>query len=138
MARTARKKIAIRDEGVILIDDVDSIDFTGDGVTGTASGSDITETISGADIPTNTNPQTTTYTALTTDDVITADGTFTITLYTAVGNNGRKLTIKNIGTGTITIDGNGSQTIDGSLTAVIYVQNVSLVLVSNNTNWLII
>jgi len=45
MGRTAKKKIAIKDEGVTLIDDVDSIDFSGAGITGTAVGNDVTETV---------------------------------------------------------------------------------------------
>lgn len=45
MARTARKQIAIKDEGVTLVEDVDSVDFAGAGVTGTATGKDVTETI---------------------------------------------------------------------------------------------
>lgn len=45
MARTARKKISIKDEGVVLVDDADSIDFEGAGVSGAAVGNDVTETI---------------------------------------------------------------------------------------------
>lgn len=46
MARTAKKKIRILDEGIELTDDADSIDFAGSGVTGTVSGRNVTETIS--------------------------------------------------------------------------------------------
>ncbi len=53
------------------------------------------------------------YTASTLDSVIFASGTTTITLYTAVGNLGRQITVKNVGVGTVTVDGNGSETIDG-------------------------
>ena len=80
----------------------------------------------------------TTYTALVTDDLILCSSTFTLTLYTAVGNSGRQITIKNVGTGTITVDGNASETIDGSLTAVISVQYVSITLLSDGSNWSII
>jgi hypothetical protein len=47
MARTAKKKISILDEGIVLVEDVDSIDFAGAGVTGGAIGNDVTETIPG-------------------------------------------------------------------------------------------
>lgn len=47
MARTDKKRIAIKDEGMPLVDDVDSIDFTGAGVTGSNIGSDVTEDIPG-------------------------------------------------------------------------------------------
>lgn len=49
MARTARKKVAIKDEGVVISDDADSVDFTGSGVTGTAAdGKNVTENVPGA------------------------------------------------------------------------------------------
>jgi hypothetical protein len=47
MARTQRKKIRILEEGVELIQDVDSLNFTGAGVTGSNVGNDVTETIPG-------------------------------------------------------------------------------------------
>lgn len=77
-------------------------------------------------------------TALTTDDVIeiTAN-TFTLSLYTAVGNSGKTLIISNQGTGVVTVDADGSQTINGSLTKSLN-QYDSLKIVSNGTNWIII
>jgi len=48
MARTAKKKIPIYDEGVLLTEDADKLDFTGTGVTGSITGSaDVTEDIPG-------------------------------------------------------------------------------------------
>lgn len=47
MARTAKKKIPVYDEGVLLTADADSLNFVGAGVTGSASFNDITETIPG-------------------------------------------------------------------------------------------
>lgn len=47
MSRTAVKKIPIYDEGVLLTDDMLSIDFTGAGVVGTVLDRNVTETISG-------------------------------------------------------------------------------------------
>jgi hypothetical protein len=72
-----------------------------------------------------------------TDYVYLCNGTFTITLPTAVGNTNR-YTIKNIGTGTITVATTSSQTIDGVTTQVIGTQYLSLDFISNNSNWSII
>lgn len=76
------------------------------------------------------------YTVLVTDDVIKCTGSFTLTLYTAVGNDGRALEIVNRGTGTITVDANGSQTIDGSLTRLVGA-GTSLRIRSDGANWII-
>jgi len=75
--------------------------------------------------------------ASSTDYVYLASGTINITLPTAVGNQ-NLYTIKNVGTGVITVDTTSSQTIDGSLTAPIRVQYLSLTLVSDGANWNII
>jgi len=81
--------------------------------------------------------KTTTYTALVTDRTIECtSGTFTVTLYTAVGHN-RTLVIKNSGAGTITVDGAGTETIDGALTQSL-ASLQSLTIRSNGTNWIII
>lgn len=72
--------------------------------------------------------------AASTDYVYFCTGTITITLPTAVGNTNR-YTIKNMGTGVITIATTSAQTIDGSSTAVMTIQYQSLDLVSNNSNW---
>lgn len=45
MARTAKKKIPIYDEGVLLTEDADSLDFVGAGVTGSVVLNAVTETI---------------------------------------------------------------------------------------------
>jgi hypothetical protein len=76
--------------------------------------------------------------AASTDYVYLVSGTTTITLPTAVGNTNR-YTIKNSGTGVVSIATTSSQTIDGSASPItINVQNVSLDLISNGTNWNII
>jgi hypothetical protein len=75
--------------------------------------------------------------AASTDYIYLASGTINITLPTAVGNN-NYYTIKNVGTGVITINTTSSQTIDGSLTAPIRVQYLSLTLISDGANWNII
>ena len=61
-------------------------------------------------------------------------GTSTLTLPTAV-NNGNMYTVKNVGTGTVTIATTSSQTIDGSTSAVMKVRYTSLTLVSDGANW---
>jgi hypothetical protein len=68
----------------------------------------------------------------------TTSGAFTINLPTAVGNTALIVIKKTGGSGLLTIDANSTQTIDGSLTATISVNNTSLSLISNNSNWLII
>lgn len=79
-----------------------------------------------------------TYTVLLTDNVIEANGTFTITLPTAIDIAGYKFTIKNSGIGVITIEGDGTETIDGALTNVLASQYDKISLVSNGANWIII
>lgn len=79
----------------------------------------------------------TNYTATVTDNVILCTGTFTITLPTAVGNGGKVFNIKNVSTGTITVDANGSQTIDGELTQTV-LEYDNLTVISNNSNWFIL
>lgn len=83
--------------------------------------------------------QTTTYTALTTDDLILCSGSaFTVTLYTAVGNTGKVLRIKKTDaslTNAVTIDGNGSQTIDGALTVQCSTQYEEWTITSDGSNW---
>lgn len=79
-----------------------------------------------------------TYTATSADRVLTANGTFTITLYAAAGNAGRMLEIKNIGSGVITIDGNGAELIDGAATQTLDGQYFSFTLVCDGTGWSIL
>jgi hypothetical protein len=83
--------------------------------------------------------RTTTYTATTSDYFIDCtSGTFTVNLFTAVGNTGRILIIKNSGTGTITVDPNGSQTIDGATTQSLATQWSRVHIISDGANWKII
>ena len=79
-------------------------------------------------------PVTTTYTALSTDDIIQCNGTFTVSLPTASGISGRIYHIKNVGTGTITIDPDGTETIDGELTQTLNAWE-SISIYSGGTNW---
>jgi hypothetical protein len=77
-------------------------------------------------------------TTMTDDDyqIECTSGSFTITLLTAVGREGREISIKNSGTGTITIDGDGAETIDGELERVL-TQYENLVIMSNGSGWII-
>lgn len=69
---------------------------------------------------------------------VNTTATSTVNLFTAVGNSGYQVTVKNTGTGTITIDGNASETIDGSLTVVFSTKYQSYTLMSDGANWHII
>jgi hypothetical protein len=72
------------------------------------------------------------------DYVYLVSGTTTITLPTAVGNTNR-YTIKNSGTGVVSIATTSGQTIDGSSSPInINVQYVSIDLISDGANWEII
>lgn len=82
--------------------------------------------------------QTTTYAILTTDYAVNCtSGTFTATLPTAVGAQGKVYVIKNSGIGTITAATTSAQTIDGSTTQSITAGN-SLTVMSTGANWIII
>lgn len=64
-------------------------------------------------------------------------GTFTLTMPTAVSNTNR-YTIKQSGTGILTIATTSSQTIDGSTTYTISKQYQAIDLISDGTNWIIV
>lgn len=86
-----------------------------------------------------TTAQTTTATIAITDDVTIDSGTasHTLTLPTAVGNDGAVLTVKKTGaTGVITVDGDGTETIDGALNLTLTYQYESATLLSDGTNWM--
>jgi len=66
-------------------------------------------------------------------------GTFTVTLPTAVGIEGKVYNIKNSGTGLITIATTSSQTIDGYSSLDITLSRYdSLLVQSNGANWIIL
>lgn len=83
--------------------------------------------------------KTTTYTAVTTDDVITVTtgSAWTLTLYAASGNAGRVLRIKKTSSdlNALTIDGNASETIDGATTTSINTQYEEVTIVCDGSNW---
>lgn len=70
------------------------------------------------------------------DSIVTVNGTYTITLPTAVGCAGRRYTITNVGTGVVTVDTTSSQTLDGELTQTLN-QRDSMDVVSTGSEWLI-
>lgn len=81
----------------------------------------------------------TTYTIGTGDDVVLCETTsagFTVTLPPAADDK-KELRIKNIGTNTLTIDGNSSETIDGNLTIGLTADE-AVRLVSDGTEWWIL
>ena len=75
----------------------------------------------------NASVHTVSYTATIFDDVLLCTGPITITLYDAAGktennvaqNAGRRIVIKKVAGGNVTIDAAGTQTIDGALTQTI-------------------
>ena len=66
-------------------------------------------------------------------DIVLMNGTYTVTLNGSPSADDI-VDVKNIGTGTVTIDGNGNN-IDGSATLVLYGQYESVSLVNDGTNW---
>ena len=78
------------------------------------------------------------YTTVITDEVINCTAnTFTVTLMSAVGIDGKPFTIKNSGMGIITVDGDGAETIDGVATQTL-LMNESITVMSDGANWIII
>ncbi len=80
------------------------------------------------------------YTATVDDKVImcnTGSGSYTVDLYTTTSNAGKRITIKRIGTNTITIDGDGAN-IDGVGTKTLTTQYDYMILYCDGSNWHII
>lgn len=73
--------------------------------------------------------------SLTTEDVVLASGEITLTLPS--GSTGRTITIKNIGSSTVTVDTPASETIDGDAEIELYEYD-SVDLVYGGTNWFIL
>lgn len=78
----------------------------------------------------------TTTTTTTADDLLFANGTFTVTLH-AASTFTKPVTVKNISTGIITVEANSSETIDGNLNITLN-QYDSATFMSNGTNVYII
>lgn len=69
---------------------------------------------------------------------VLCNGTFTVTLPAASTCAGRIYNVKNVGTGTITVDGNASETIDGATTYALSTQYQTLTLQCDGSNWFIL
>jgi hypothetical protein len=81
---------------------------------------------------------TSTATMIPTDSLLLCNGTFTFTLLPAQQWVQRRVTVKNIGVGTITVDASGAETIDGAANYVIAVQYNSICLFSDGTSiWIV-
>lgn len=91
----------------------------------------------GASATKNIVNKTASYTATTSDDFITCSGNITITLYTAIGNTGKELIIKNLQSTTINVQTTLNQTIDNDTTtkSILY-QYDAMRIISNGSKWL--
>lgn len=70
------------------------------------------------------------------DDVVVCGGTtYTVTLPTAVGQQGRLIYVKRNSSGTINVAADGSETIDGSATLSMTTAFQAVILVSDGANW---
>ncbi|MGV1037715.1 MAG: beta strand repeat-containing protein [Candidatus Nanopelagicales bacterium] len=75
-----------------------------------------------------------TYTLTPADSITLANGTFTIYLYTAAGDTGRVQTIRNIGSGTVTVQANGAQLLDAANTKAL-APGEAIRISSDGTQW---
>lgn len=88
--------------------------------------------------------KTATYTANTTDDLLlvgASSASWTLSLFTAVGNTGKILRIKrtdNTIANDVTIDPNSTETIDGATSYKLDLQNQEIQIVSDGSNWVIL
>jgi len=73
-----------------------------------------------------------------TDNVILCSIAMNVNLGAASGLTGREYTIKNIGTGTVTINPDGAETIDGAASHALSTQYESVRIVCDGTEWWII
>jgi hypothetical protein len=88
----------------------------------------------------NYQAKTANYTITDIDDIVDCTAnSFTLTLPSAALNNGKQYTLKNTGSGTITLNTTSGQTIDGNASGVLTLTSgQSKVVASNNVNWVII
>lgn len=77
------------------------------------------------------------YTITTSDEVVDANGTLTLTLPPAAGLAGLPYTIKNSGVGVVTLAADGSELIDGSNTVAILAGD-SLDIRGTGTGWIVV
>jgi hypothetical protein len=105
------------------------------GARGTSGTSGINGT-SGTSFNTSYRRITSTYSIVNTDSYIDADGTFTVYLPSAIGITGSSFTVKNTGTGQITIGTTASQLID-RLPSYYLAYYDTMLVESNGSNWLL-
>lgn len=122
--------VAVQDENVTVASLTAQLDFQGSGVTATAGTGEVIVTVRGS----STRAVTATGTLLLTDEIVLASNTVTLTLPSASGFVGRRMTVKNIGSGTVTITP-ASGTLDGAANKALAVQYSSVDLVTDGTNW---
>jgi hypothetical protein len=109
--------------------------ITGGGLTYIGGGADANSTLQvGGSLAMALSTKTSNYTLTTSDLGVDCNGTFTVTLPTAVGINGRIYIITNVGTGTITVATALSQTINGGTNPTLTSED-SLTLQSDGANW---
>lgn len=127
------------DPGLVLGAGGVAVQLDGTSLTLGASGLSVTDRAGRQSV---TAVQTGAYTAAW-GETVRADpsgGGFTVTLPTAAGNAGRRITVKNTtsSTNAITIDADGSETIDGAADATISTANGSLTFESDGTNVMVV
>jgi hypothetical protein len=80
------------------------------------------------------------YTVTNIDDIVNCtSNSFTLTLPDSIVNSGKKFYLKNTGAGTITLNTTNSQTIDGNASGILTLTTGdSMIVISNNQNWVIV
>lgn len=82
------------------------------------------------------------YTVLAGDGMVSCDttsGNITVNLYTAVGNQGKRIIIKKtVAANTVTIDPNSTETIDGQSTYTLVGIYDFITIISNGSNWQVV
>ena len=109
-----------------------------------ADGDDGADGADGSDAPPPSfTTKTTTYTVTASDDSVAGNatgGAFTLTLPTAVGNDGKifRLGKTDSSTNAVTVDGNGSETIRGQTTFRLSTQHEWITIQSDGANWVLL
>lgn len=78
------------------------------------------------------------YTVVDNDSIVLASGTFAVTLPSVKPSKDRLITIKNTGSGTITVTAQSGENIDGSNTYAMASQYDTVQLISDGTDWHIV
>jgi hypothetical protein len=71
----------------------------------------------------------------TCDGLVLANGTLTVTLPSLANALGNRYSVKNVGTGTVTVVPVGAATIDGASSYVISTQYTTVDFFGDGTNW---